>query len=53
MRPIHALLLNIPLIAAASAADDAKLRTFHAQPSFVLSTKQVEIAVTKDRKSVV
>ena len=47
MRPIKALLLNIPLIAAATAADDAKLRTIHAQPSFIVATKQVEVAVTR------
>ncbi len=42
--------MNFPLItstALASAADDAKLHTFHAQPSFVVATKQVEIALTQ------
>ncbi len=33
--------------AAVSAADDVKLRTLHSQPSFVVATKQVEVAVTK------
>lgn len=33
--------------AAVSAADEVKLRTLHAQPSFVVATKQVEVAVTK------
>ncbi|MSU21151.1 MAG: hypothetical protein EXS30_07120 [Pedosphaera sp.] len=32
---------------AASAADEAKLRTLYSQPSFVIATKQVEIAVTQ------
>ncbi len=42
--------MNLTLITAsalASAADDAKLRTFHAQPSFVVATKQVEVALTQ------
>ncbi len=44
------LFMNLPLIAAtaaASAADETALRTIHAQPSFVVATKEVEIAVTK------
>ena len=41
------LLMNLPLIAATAAADETTLRTFHAQPSFVVATKEVEIAVTK------
>jgi len=32
---------------AASAAEIAKVRTVHSQPSFVISTKQVELAVTE------
>ena len=50
MRPLKSLLLNLLLIAAAfaaSAADEAKLRTLYSQPSFVIATKQVEIAVTQ------
>ncbi len=44
------LFIDLPLIAAttaASAAAEPTLRTFHAQPSFVVATKEVEIAVTK------
>jgi hypothetical protein len=33
--------------AFASDAEGAKLRTVHSQPSYVLATKQVEVAVTK------
>ncbi len=50
MHLIKTCLMNLSLIAvagAASAADDATLRTFHGQPSFVLATKQVELAVTQ------
>lgn len=50
MHPVKSLVMNLPILAvtaAATAADDAKLRTFHAQPSFVVSTKQVEVAITK------
>ena len=50
MRLTNLALMNLPLIAAtatASAADDANLRTLHAQPSFVVATKQVELAATK------
>jgi len=32
---------------AAFAADSAKLRTVHSQPSFTVATKEVEIAITK------
>ena len=32
---------------AATAADSAKLQTLHSQPSYVLSTKEVEVAVTR------
>ena len=42
--------MNLPLIAAtatAAAGDETPLRSFHAQPSFVVSTKEVEVAVTK------
>ncbi|MCX8495836.1 MAG: hypothetical protein ORN51_06605 [Akkermansiaceae bacterium] len=42
--------MNLPLIAAtatAAAGDETLLRSFHAQPSFVVSTKEVEVAVTK------
>ena len=44
------LFIDLPLIAAttaASAADEPTLRTFHVQPSFVVATKEVELAVTK------
>ena len=37
----------IATAAVASAADDAKTRTIHSQPSAILSTKEVEVAVTK------
>jgi hypothetical protein len=48
MRPFTPLLISLPMLATTlSAADDAKLRAFHKQPSYVLSTKQVEVAVTK------
>lgn len=50
MSPFKTLPLNITLMAAtlvASAADDAKLRTVHSQPSFGIATTQVEIAVTR------
>ena len=42
--------MNVSLIAAtavASAAEDAQRRTVHSQPSFVIATRQVEVAVTK------
>ena len=48
MHPFKTFAIHLSLAAAAAVAgDDAKLRTFHAQPSFVVSTKQVEVAVTK------
>jgi hypothetical protein len=48
MPPRKLLLLHLPLLAvAAIAADSAKLRTEHSQPSFVLGNKQVEVAVTQ------
>ena len=50
MRPSTFPLMTIPLVAAtfsAAAADDVKLRTVHSQPSFILGTKEVEIAVTQ------
>ena len=50
LSPLKTFLMNLPLIAATaavSAADDTELRTFHAQLSFVVATKEVEIAVTK------
>jgi hypothetical protein len=37
----------ITATAVASGADAAKLRTIHSQPSYVVATKQVEVAVTK------
>ncbi len=48
--PLKTFLMNLPLIAATAAtalADEAELRTFHAQPSFVVATKEVEVAVTQ------
>ena len=40
--------MTLPLVAAAaSAADNEKLRTEHSQPSFIVATKQVEVAVTQ------
>lgn len=44
------LLMNLPLIVATTAviaAGETETRTIHAQPSFVVATKEVEIAVTK------
>ena len=32
---------------AASAADNTKLRTVHSQPSFIVATKEVEVAITR------
>ena len=37
----------IATAAVATAADVAKTRTIHSQPSAILSTKEVEVAVTK------
>ena len=39
--------LLIVVAATACFADDANIRTIHAQPSYVVSTKQVELAVTE------
>ena len=50
MAPKTFLFMTIPLVVAAASAtagDNAKLRTERAQPSFILATKQVEIAVTQ------
>ncbi len=50
MRRKKLLSVILPFLAAtavASAADGAKRRTIHSQPSFVMSTEQVEVAVTK------
>jgi len=44
------MVMNVSLIAATaavSAADGAKLRTVHSQPSHVLATRQVELVVTE------
>ena len=55
--PASLLLLHISLVQAApqsvpSPTEDAgsapALRTFHGQPSFVLSNKKVEVAVTRE-----
>jgi hypothetical protein len=43
--PIFAVL--IVLVSTDCSAKDANTRTIHAQPSFVVSTKQVELAVTE------
>jgi hypothetical protein len=40
-------ILFVATTAAVSAADGTKLRTIHSQPSYVVATKQVELAVTK------
>jgi hypothetical protein len=48
--PLKTLIIQLPLIAATvalSVADETPLRTFHAQPSFVVATKEVEVAVTQ------
>jgi hypothetical protein len=45
-----AFLMNLVLIASAGAAPatvETKTRTFHSQPSTVLATKEVEVAVTR------
>ena len=50
LSPVKTFLMNLPIIAAtaaATAADETALRSFHAQPSFVVATKEVEIAVTR------
>ncbi len=50
MRPFKSLCLTALFIAPTSialAADDAQLRTLHSQPSFVIGTKQVELAITQ------
>jgi hypothetical protein len=42
--------MNLSLIgatAAGNAAGEPELRTFHAQPCFVLATKEVELAITR------
>jgi hypothetical protein len=44
------LLMHLPIIAttiAVATADENEMRTLHAQPSFIVATKAVEIAVTK------
>ena len=50
LSPLKSFLMNLPFIAATSvvsSADEPELRTFHSQPSFVVATKEVEVAVTK------
>lgn len=42
-----ALLMNLSLIGSAASADETTLRTIHAQASFVVTTKEVELAITK------
>ncbi len=44
------LLMNLSLIGATTAgnaAGEPELRTFHAQPCFVVATKEVELAITR------
>jgi hypothetical protein len=43
----HFFALGIVLLVSDCFAEDAKIRTIHAQPSYVISTKQVELAVTE------
>src|SRR5947208_15940031 len=50
MLRFKSLLQPLPFFAATASivvADDAQLRTLHSQPSFVIGTKQVELAVTQ------
>ncbi len=50
MRPIYLILMSISLMVAnqaALAAEVVKLRTINSQPSFVIGTRQVELAVTE------
>ena len=50
MRTIQTLLMNLTLAAgtvAVAAADNAKIKTVHSQPSFIVATKEVELAITK------
>lgn len=48
MHLLNSLIIAMPLIATTvSAADKTKVTTIQSQPSFVISTKQVELAVTK------
>src|SRR5262245_45101693 len=50
MRPFHLILMSISLMVAnqaALAAETVKLRTINSQPSFVIGTRQVELAVTE------
>ena len=50
MRLSHFIVMKVSFIAAtavASAAEDPPLRTLHSQPSYVIATKQVEVAVTQ------
>ncbi len=50
MHLLKSIVMNLSLIAAtatASAAAESKQRTVHSQPSVVIATKQVELAVTK------
>lgn len=46
-RSLALRILFVATTAAVSAADGTKLRTVHSQPSYVVATKQVELAVTK------
>ena len=50
MRTIQTLLMNLTLAAgtvAVAAADNAKIKTVHSQPSFIVATREVEVAITR------
>ncbi len=50
MRPSHLIVVAASIIvgtAGGSSADQARLRTLHSQPSYVVASKQVELAVTR------
>lgn len=49
MQLTQTLLMNISILAAVAAcgADSTRTRTIHSQPSFVLSSREVEVAVTR------
>lgn len=50
MKSLRATPFLLPALMSVSTpcvAEDAKVRTIHAQPSFVVSTKQVEVAITE------
>ena len=50
MHNLRPILMTLPLAVGAVStglAEDAKLQTIHSQPSYVIATKQVELAVTQ------